>query len=391
MNWNNIRKEGLAFRDEESMPGMGNEESDDLTPYSSISSRQPLEDISLEGQANQMIEGDDDSSVVPSLRQSVMQKVSSRVAPPQMSGSIDPLMQQFNDKESELQQIRNEQRDANTITNVGQALSIAAQGANKPESTDSLYKNIASQNKDLLSSREGDLDRRQKVMASIETRKTRDLLAKLQHDDRVDRRNDTNNRYASTNREGDRLPLEDKEVVKDLSKKNASKIAIANQIDAVMGRWDELPDDQKVAQGRQLLKVLNSTEGADAVGSEEAKRLGGKLEYAMGNFFNSNPTQFGRDLPGFKEQGLGTSRAIRDAIASNDKEVKRVYSKVGIHRDVREPGAHPVARSSGMINEANAGESDGRRQVVKKQFSKSRNKTKIVYSDGSEEFVDGNQ
>lgn len=123
------------------------------------------------------------------------------------------------------------------------------------------------------------------------------------------------------------LPVENQEVIKDLSKKNASKIAIANQIDAFMEGWDDLPEDQKVAQGRQMLKVLNSSEGADAIGSEEAKRLGSKLEFAMGNMFNSNPTQFGRDLPGFKEQALGTSKSLRNAIAANEGEIGKRYGR----------------------------------------------------------------
>lgn len=116
---------------------------------------------------------------------------------------------------------------------------------------------------------------------------------------------------------GENLPIDKKRVVTDLSAKNASKVAIKNQIDAVMNNWDNLPEDQKVAQGRQLLKTLNSTEGADAIGVEEAKRLGAKLEFATGNIFNSNPLQFGRDLGGFKEQASLTSKAIGDAVGAN--------------------------------------------------------------------------
>ena len=113
------------------------------------------------------------------------------------------------------------------------------------------------------------------------------------------------------------LPIEDRLVVSGLSQKNANKAAIVNQIDAVMGNWDKLSDDQKFSQGGQLLKTLNSPEGADAVGAEEARRLGSKLEFAFGNFTNSNPTQFGRDLEGFKTQAMGTSTSLKDAIKSN--------------------------------------------------------------------------
>jgi hypothetical protein len=124
-----------------------------------------------------------------------------------------------------------------------------------------------------------------------------------------------------------RLPEDQKNVITDLSKKNAGKIAIANQIDAVMSGWDKLPDDQKVAQGRTLLKTLNSSEGADAIGSEEAKRLGSKLEFALGNLapWNSNPIQFGRDLEGFKEQANLNSKGLKDAIAANQKIINNAY------------------------------------------------------------------
>ncbi len=130
----------------------------------------------------------------------------------------------------------------------------------------------------------------------------------------------------------EKLPQDQQKVVDSLGVKTASKIAIANQIDSALESWDSLPDDQKLMQGRQLIKVLNSTEGADAVGTEEARRLGAKLEFAMGNLFNSNPVQFGRDLPGFKEQAALTSKAIRNAVKANEQEVERRFNQYGINR-----------------------------------------------------------
>ncbi len=130
---------------------------------------------------------------------------------------------------------------------------------------------------------------------------------------------------------GENLPIDQKRVVTDLSAKNASKLSIKNQIDAVMGGWDELSDDQKVATGRSLLKTLNSTEGADAIGAEEAKRLGGKLEFAMGNLspWNSNPIQFGRDLNGFAEQARNQSASIGKAIESNQSIIDKNMGRKG--------------------------------------------------------------
>lgn len=127
------------------------------------------------------------------------------------------------------------------------------------------------------------------------------------------------NEARSKAKSGESLPLDSKKMVEGLSTKNANKIAIKNQIDAVLSSWDSLSDDQKVTSGRQLLKTLNSTEGADAIGAEEANRLGAKLEFALGNLtpWNSNPIQFGRDLSGFKEQASNVSKSIGTAIKSN--------------------------------------------------------------------------
>lgn len=125
------------------------------------------------------------------------------------------------------------------------------------------------------------------------------------------------------------LPKAEEHLVNTLATKNANKISIKSQLDAAMENWDKLPSDQKVAQGRQLLKTLNSAEGADAIGTEEARRLGAKLEFAMGNFTNSNPTQFGRDLEGFAQQVRDTSKSIGQAVKTNERLIADVHGKYG--------------------------------------------------------------
>ena len=151
------------------------------------------------------------------------------------------------------------------------------------------------------------------------------------------------------NREFESLPGDERKVVETLATKNANKIAISNQIDSVLGGWDKLSDDQKLMQGRQLIKVLNSTEGADAVGTEESKRLGAKLEFAMGNLFNSNHIQFGRDLPGFKEQAGLTSNAIKNAVKANEQEISKRYQSVGIDRgDSVDPDIQAYAKQHNL-------------------------------------------
>lgn len=158
-----------------------------------------------------------------------------------------------------------------------------------------------------------------------EAREERRFLFNVGRQDKADEK-------ANAALRGDNMPIDQKKTVETLSTKNANKEAIKNQIDAVMSNWDSLSEDQKVSQGRQLLKTLNSTEGADAIGAEEANRLGAKLEFALGNFTNSNPTQFGRDLEGFKTQAKLTSKAIGDAVNANqaiiDKNMNRTVRVV---------------------------------------------------------------
>jgi hypothetical protein len=124
-----------------------------------------------------------------------------------------------------------------------------------------------------------------------------------------------------------KLAPEDQAMVSTLSQKTANKISVANQIEAAFKDWERLNDSEKLSRGRSMLKVINSSEGADAIGAEEAKRLGGKLEFALGNLFNSNPVQFGRDLEGFKKDSLGYGEAIRASIDENNKIVQKLTGR----------------------------------------------------------------
>jgi hypothetical protein len=144
------------------------------------------------------------------------------------------------------------------------------------------------------------------------------------------------------------LPKDKQETIIQLSKGNANKVAIANQIEAVTKNWDKLSPSQQLIQGRQLLKTLNSTQGADAIGAEEAKRLGSKLEYAFGNITNSNSTQFGRDLKGFKLDAIQTAKNLKDSISENQKIIDQAY---GREPDTSNNDSAPQAPAVGEIQE----------------------------------------
>jgi len=136
--------------------------------------------------------------------------------------------------------------------------------------------------------------------------------------------------------EFDRLPGDKQQDIKDLSKSSTNKKIISNQIESVLNVSKDLNDEGKLQQYRQLIKTLNSTEGRDAVAVEEAKRLASKLEFAMGNFTNNNPIQFGRDLEGFELDAANTVKALRDAAKSNESIKDSIYGRQPSSQDKKE-------------------------------------------------------
>jgi hypothetical protein len=126
-------------------------------------------------------------------------------------------------------------------------------------------------------------------------------------------------------------------VVKGLAKANADKISIANQISGTLKILDDpkVSKEQKISQGRQMLKVLNSTQGKDAVGAEEAKRLGSYLESSFGVNWNSPRAlgDFGMNLEGFREQAALTNKALVDSVNANQAEIQKRYAQYGVKRE----------------------------------------------------------
>ncbi len=117
------------------------------------------------------------------------------------------------------------------------------------------------------------------------------------------------------------FPLEVKTEITALANKNASKIAIVNQLKGYLTQYKAAKtDDQKIGIGRSMLKTLNSAEGADAIGAEEAKRFGALLEHNKMNLFEPGPV-FGRDLGAFKNQAEKITKSIEDAVILNRNRI----------------------------------------------------------------------
>jgi hypothetical protein len=179
------------------------------------------------------------------------------------------------------------------------------------------------------------------------------------------------------NRDGDALAVEDREVVTKLAGSNANKIAIANQIESVITGSEGLDDTKKLQQYRQLIKVLNSTQGQDAVGAEEARRLASKLEIGMGGLVSGNLGQFGRDLPGFAEDAAITVDSLRGASDANDKEINSRYASVGIQKPMRAKAAPMYAAKDKKPSELVPGAVAGGQKAPK---------GKVKVSNGKETF-----
>jgi hypothetical protein len=140
---------------------------------------------------------------------------------------------------------------------------------------------------------------------------------------------------------GKEMPIEDKEVVKNIAQKNAGKIAIANQIESYLKEFKDAKDQNtKLRIGGQMMKVLNSPEGADAIGAEEAKRLGDALEFHVANVFGAGP-MFGRDLPGFETQAQATLDAVRGSAKANQDYISTITKKA--------PTSPIQSKNSGVI------------------------------------------
>lgn len=106
---------------------------------------------------------------------------------------------------------------------------------------------------------------------------------------------------------------------KKLHEKNTNLFNVKNGMDAALSQLENpnLSEQDKIKVGQGLLKLLNSAEGSDAVGAEEAKRIGSYLEHKMFNVFEPG-SMFGRDLDLFTDQVRNNSLSLADRIKRNE-------------------------------------------------------------------------
>lgn len=149
-------------------------------PYSSLSNRPQMEGTGAPNPAVKEMIMKRMASQLP-VDDSISTSQSSASPPDIYSG--DPLMKQYDQEQKDLDAYRQAKIGGDAISNLGQAAAQLAQGVNTPQVNSGLYQNIQKQNEGLLQSKEGDLDRRSRVINAIEARKMRAEDAKLRRDE----------------------------------------------------------------------------------------------------------------------------------------------------------------------------------------------------------------
>lgn len=98
-----------------------------------------------------------------------------------------------------------------------------------------------------------------------------------------------------------RLPKADQMVADEEIKLYTKRQGAVDKLGGAVSQLEDpnIPEDQKVIIGEGILKMLNDPEMSDAVGADEAKRIGAYLQ----QFSLTRPgSTFGRDLPRFTSQ-----------------------------------------------------------------------------------------
>lgn len=116
---------------------------------------------------------------------------------------------------------------------------------------------------------------------------------------------------------------ENKLQIAELAKKQAGLYSVKQGMDTALKQLSDpkVSEVQKIKVGQGLLKLLNSAEGSDAVGAEEAKRIGSFLENKIFNITQPG-SMFGRDMDEFTKQVATNSQVLGDRMAQVQEGIK---------------------------------------------------------------------
>lgn len=142
------------------------------------------------------------------------------------------------------------------------------------------------------------------------------------------------------------LPDDKKKQVAKLSDMVGTNVGVANSLAAELDSFrNAKTEDDKIRVGQGMLKLLNSAIGPDAVGAEEAKRVGAALEYQVFNVRQPGPV-FGRDLPGFEAQIENKIRSLMLSSEKNQSEIDKIAGRAA--KPVDSMAAKEPERKSGF-------------------------------------------
>lgn len=345
---------------------------DDSLPYQSVSNRPPLEDTGDSPPATPL-------SPVSAPDPIVKEFLSKRMATskPPTGLDADPLMQQYQKDQSDLEDYRRTKLQADNTANLGESFSHLALGANAPQEN-KVFKNIQTQNQELLGSKEKDLDRRRKVMEAIESRKAREALESGRRDDRNIQRE-----QIQATRDLSRQDRKDREA--KLSEKQSTEIQDFDDslatMKSVMGQLGQHSDWTGPVDGR----LPDAIVGADQVAfRSELGRMVDKYRKLITGAGASN--QELKKLEGRLPQPTDTYANFVSKANNFMKEVER--GRGSFVKNLSAQGKNTKPFESGLQSEVNAQKSS-EKVISRKLYSPSRNQTKVVYTDGSEEVLDG--
>lgn len=116
---------------------------------------------------------------------------------------------------------------------------------------------------------------------------------------------------------------ENKLQIAELAKKQAGLYSVKQGMDTALKQLSDpkVSEVQKIKVGQGLLKLLNSAEGSDAVGAEEARRIGSFLENKIFNITQPG-SMFGRDMDEFVKQVATNSQVLGDRMAQVQEGIK---------------------------------------------------------------------
>lgn len=164
---------------------MDSDEDDEKKPYSSVSNRGSFDESGLPPPPP------NSTPANPTIKEMILNRMNNPLPADQYSE--DPSMKRYEAEQGDLNQYRQAKINADTITNVGQALAQVAQGTNAPRVNQDLFQNIQKQNENLAKSKEENMDRRAKIINAIEARKARETISKGSKEDRELQRTEMKN------------------------------------------------------------------------------------------------------------------------------------------------------------------------------------------------------